>query len=227
MTWSDRDYLEFWAVPGESREAWLAGRFPTGVPGHWWMFVLESARADLSRFKATDVAGRQRSVDFAVEVIELAARRNQISGCRAAALLARLWQATRKWDDWDRLPAILAADEIAARALASFPLTQQEALDEAERRRAGLVAGEGWYTPGGPPFSAPPAEDRRAQGLVEIEETLGHLEPLAESVADASVRRRLSTWLSLRERFDIGEEAARAGREALARPDQPPDGVEP
>jgi len=205
MAWSREDYQDFRKAEPSLREQWLRVKFPAGVPAHWWFFVIESAEADLGRFQHVDPLGRRASLNYVLEMIDLALSMGGIKHYLAISIKARLVRRALQTISLEDMPVDAQPVRVIDEAMSSMPLSIGDALNAAERRRSEAAGDSGAFYASirqAAQQSLPADEDIIKLG--EIEYMLAELEPLVVFAPGEGAPALLSQWLSMKAQFEVG-----------------------
>ncbi|WP_439673496.1 polymorphic toxin-type HINT domain-containing protein [Embleya sp. MST-111070] len=204
------DFLAFRSLDSGERGEWLRGRFPDGTPAHWWFFVVDSVGSELGRFSRAAPDERARALRFGLDAARFAVDTGDLSTASGVMLTARLLERAALIGELVDLVSG-EVDGVFAWALDAIPLSPEAALAAAERRREEARTLEASvHRAGAPQARDELPEDREIGHLVELEEMLRALGPLAALILDRGLRARAEIWFAIEERFDLGDAASAA-----------------
>jgi hypothetical protein len=209
------DYHQLVKLDPVAWPGWVRAHCTSTPPAQWWLAIVDRAEADLD---AQTPEGRQGLMEFAASWITFAAESGGLPHYHAASRLCRLARLVRdRFPSLADLPEALTPDGAARRALTRVVLSPDRARAAAEHRRQELMVDENAWARPGVPVTEPPPADEELDQLQELEWLLDDLVPLADEIQDPGLAATVRRWLDLRGDLDIGSEAARRGRELLAR----------
>ncbi|WP_406293471.1 hypothetical protein OG948_02610 [Embleya sp. NBC_00888] len=172
--------------------------------------MVDSAGSELARFSRATPDERARALRFGLDAARFAVVTGDLSTASGVALTARLLERAALLEE----PVDLISGEVDSVfewALDAIPLSPEAALAAAERRREEARTLEASvHRAGAPPTQDELPEDQEIVHLVELEEMLRALGPLARLIVDRDLRARAEVWFAYEERFDLGDAASAA-----------------
>ncbi|MBV6697366.1 hypothetical protein [Kitasatospora aureofaciens] len=205
MTRTEQEYRELWQLSHDERRSWVRGRFPEGASPQWWLAMVESAETGVSPVRELPDDQRREGLEFAVSLVELALDEGGMSPCYSAYWTVRLAAlALRFRAPIDRLPEVVTPDGAARLALRRLPLSREELLAAASRRRNDLQQGEDrFYVPGEDISESLHQPSEEVRLLQEVERVLSSLVWIADHIVDEQLSRDIQIWLDLRSALEI------------------------
>ncbi|MBD0695079.1 hypothetical protein [Streptomyces sp. CBMA123] len=205
MTRTEQEYSELRQLPGDERRGWVHSKFPEGASPQWWLAMVESAELGVSPARVLSTDQRRENFDFAVSLLELALDERGMSPCHSAYWMVRLAAlALRCRTPIGGLPESVTPDGAARLAVARIPLSREEVLMAANRRRNDLQQGrDRFYSPGDDLSDIRNQASEEVQLLQEIERVLSSLEWIADRIVDERIYREIQSWLVLQSELEI------------------------
>lgn len=188
------DYLTLRSSSEPQRSALILDMRPRAESVQWWIAMVEAAETEARR-KLRDGRSVADALNFAIFLLESGVRSGVVSTCREAYWFIRFARTAIDFGlDPATLPEQLTADGAARQALASLPLTSDQAV--ALSRKLDAEFDEGVDRLPGP-------TDRV---LAEIGLVLASLGWVHEAIVDAELAAEVSQWLQVyREMTPPGE----------------------
>ncbi|MFI5643408.1 hypothetical protein [Kitasatospora sp. NPDC051705] len=205
MTRTEQEYRELRQLPRNERRSWVRGMFPEGAPPQWWLSMVESAELGVSPMRELPADQYRENFEFAVSLLDLALDEGGLSPCHCAYWMVRIAATSLRFrTQIDHLPEVVTPDGAARIALERIPLSREEALAAANRRRDDLGRGEDrFYVPGDDLSDARHQATEEIRLLQEVERVLSSLEWIADRIIDEQLSREIQSWLNLRSMMEI------------------------
>jgi hypothetical protein len=191
------DYKALLQIDANSRRQWVQRNYPNGAYLQWWLALSEYARYD-------------REIEWGVEILELGVELKELPPLYAVAELARLAiLVARPGIHAPILPVAATPDGVGRRFIDAIPLTVEESIAAAERRRNEILTDpKATLLPGDTINPSPLPDDPGIDKLQDLESTLRTVLPLVDSIRDQALANKVKGWLTLMsDQWDIGERA--------------------
>jgi hypothetical protein len=202
MSGISEDYDSLRQLRFDERAAWIRHRLPNGASTQWWLAMTERANQD-------------DEFVFGSEIIHLGVELGQVPAHHAVVQLARF--AIRSASATDTCTdSVPTPDDVARKFLSSTQLTPEESIEAATRRRREILTNPDAVirrNQDTPQSNLP--DDLQIDRLAELEEMVSAIEPLLAHIRDQGLSRDVRTWLEVRKKWEIGEEAASTARRRL------------
>ncbi|MEV0345695.1 hypothetical protein AB0H88_08010 [Nonomuraea sp. NPDC050680] len=161
--------------------------------------MVEYAEVDVAPTKELSWNERRDNFQFAVSLLDLALEHGGMSACYSAYWMVRLAAvALRYGGHVQALPQVLTPNGVAQLVLERLPLSRDEALAEAGRRRTEPEGGvDRVHIPGEDLSVGPSPLDQRFRSLADIESVLPALTWVAGGISDEWLASEVRSWLDL------------------------------
>ncbi|TVT49444.1 hypothetical protein FNH05_16960 [Amycolatopsis rhizosphaerae] len=205
MTRTEQEYRELRRLPRDERRGWVHTTFPGGAPPQWWFAMVESAELGVSPLRAFSADQCRENFDFAVSLLELALDERGMTPCHCAYWMVRLAaMALRYRTPIAGLPESVTPDGAARLALSRIPLSREEVLMVAGRRRNDLRQGKDRFYQSGDDLSSLRIQvSDEVRLLQETGRVLHSLEWIADRVVDDWLFGEVRSWLGLRSELEM------------------------
>jgi hypothetical protein len=210
-------YIELSTLSPADRRRWLQENAPSEMRAHWWLALIQRAEFDASPHRGLPDLEVGQGVSIAVDLVEAATETGMPRHYAAGHFLGLAAILASAEVSGIRMPEVVTPNGAVRYALESFRLSPEEALAVAARRRQALMDENAWSKPGDKIDLADARRHDDSRDLQDIENLLFKIEQVIEYVDDRPLSDAVKYWLGLRDRLDIGEEAAQFGRSLLRR----------
>lgn len=197
-----QDYVDLHQYAPDAWPDWLHDRFPDGAPLQWWLSMIERAESNVSPARRLTRDEARKNFEFALALLQLSRKYRGLHPCHSAYWMVRLVVMSLRYNPpVEGLPAEISPDRAAELALGSLPLSQEEALAVASRRRRELQQGvQRYYRRGDDISRVEVAADIR--DLQEVERLVSSFAWIAEKIVDKLISRRVADWVRLLPRLE-------------------------
>lgn len=184
------DLNELLRLSPEAIPAWFDGR-RFEMPVHWWYGVFGALETRFSPFWPQSRQELVQTMRIGAECVEVAAQRDDVPFTFVGYWVIRLSHATLRYEPPLTEVSMLTPEGAVAWFLDGLPYSTSKVLEAARTLSAAdAVADE---------FSLDPPIDPRRHVLADLRGGLETAEPLLAHIADEDVKRRLVTWLEVKE----------------------------
>jgi hypothetical protein len=209
------DYQELLSVEVGQRREWVQRKYPDGAYLQWWFGLAGCARGE-------------GKIELGVGILELGIELRELKPIRVVTELARFAVLVAQLGmDLREVPFVATPDGLARRLVEEIPMTADESIEVADRRRNEIINDpRAMRLPGDATKPLPLPADPGIDDLQSLESALGMARPLVDSIRDQGLADEVRSWLDLMDnRWDMSETVNRVFHQrsaGLVEPDVDP-----